>query len=90
MRRGLTRVRRLWLDDFVLIFFVFAQRFQREQLWQLPPLHDAKQRGKQILTGPGPVRVAGEFRRRSGRLFVGWPFQTSIIPDFPSRVPRGR
>jgi len=88
MRHGLTRVRRLWLDNFVLIFFVFAQRFQREELRQLPPLHDAEQRAKPILTRPGPARVAGEFRRRLGRLFAGSRSRTSSLPDFPSQPRR--
>src|SRR4029453_17042224 len=86
MRRGLTRAPRLCLAVFVVIFV--GQRFQREELRQLPPFHDAEQRVKQIPTIPGPTRVAGEFRRRSGRFFADSPFRTSILLEFPSRVQR--
>ena len=56
----------------------------------LTPLHGAKQRATPTLVVPGPSLVAGEFRRRSDRSFVGWPFRTSSLPEFPSQAQRWR
>src|SRR4029453_4356999 len=90
MLRGLAPARRLCVD--VLIFMLLnsaCQSWPGEQRL-LTPLHDGKQRAKPIPIVPGPNLVAGEFRRRSDRCFVDWPFRTSSLPEFPNRAQRWR
>ena len=90
MRRGLTPARRLCVDVFVFMLLISAWQSWPAERRLLTPLHGAKQHATPTLAVPGPSLVAGEFRRRSDRFFVGWPFRTSSLPEFPSQAQRWR
>src|SRR5512132_4074903 len=90
MRRSRAPARRLCVDVFIFMLLISAWQCWPAERRLLTPLHGAKQRATPTLVVPGPGLVAGEFRRRSDRCFVGWPFQTSSLPEFPSRAQRWR
>ena len=90
MRRGLTRARRLCVDDFRFHVAHFCVAVLAGGTTATDTFAWCKTARDTDPVVPGPSLVAGEFRRRSDRCVVGWPFRTSSLPEFPSQAQRWR